>query len=1263
MGDGSLAGGNSQGQLGNIPRVLNTQGAGPGAVIRKVINVVDDKMLIFDPPETHSPQARAAQRFGTNTKRIREHRFVFDRLFDGDASQEEVYANTTRPLLDSVLDGYNATVFAYGATGCGKTHTISGTPMEPGIIFLTMKELFERIEELRDTKHVELSLSYLEIYNEAIRDLLDPSPSKSLVLREDANQRISVSNLSTHKPENVHEVMDMIIQGNQNRTVSPTAANATSSRSHAVLQINVVQRSRTASISEAHTFATLSIIDLAGSERASATKNRGHRLLEGANINKSLLALGNCINALCDPRRRNHVPYRDSKLTRLLKFSLGGNCKTVMIVCVSPSSRHYDETLNTLKYADRAKKIKTKVIRNEHNLNRHVGSYLKMITEQKQEIEELRAREAQAISTALATSDRARAKCNDAIAESLDSFMQSIASVRQQRESRVRSISKMRSLAIQISQVEVILRSFGASATLIGSGSEAFELGEALRQSLNKLTSERSEIENFLYNNSSSTSLNNSSDQSQLDNVMHSLLRRLEDTRGWTQEHSDSFRTQADYMRLQAELESLNEVFSAETDAIHSNDPVVEATEILAGAFFKILSDLGSLSETSAQSGEDIKSFELARISDKFVDVCRRQFTAMSNGINIGSAAPGSSFAIGRTSSPHVGSMDSPFTSSSAQKRPASSTSLSWDSPSSSPAKPPRKQSGGLARRPSDFGLPKMGSVQANTPPSSLPTSQGSKRLSLPVNSKQSGSPAPISLTGTSLRSKRESTGTPPPQSLSVVTTVPPGSTIHQRKSSLSSLPIQAPIPTSEIPPLSPTNSSQNFGMNGGVRALRRQIAASGTVLPSSMKKHSVIVRSPVRRKSVKRVRWEDNDECDEEEEEEEEEEASGEDARFQPSIQQKPSKESLGTPARASPIATSSRTTPSRIGIAVSPRPTAWVSTSLPGPGTPSNLPRFKQSPGGSFLDSAQPPRRSNSISIHASARSRQSLTGNNGTGIPQGTASSNPSHSQYGSSPYLNRMNVVLPMKKSMMGEFLFNNDSEHGDHDDEMNEGEISLDQLGGGKRLSHHISHESDMSIDSIPSPPVIHSIPSYIDRKISLDNMDIDSFEVSMESAMAKPPTTAAELSTTSILPSSVTATAGPTKQPPKIVFGVKGDLRRKSSITLPAPSSTTASTSPPSRPVASPSSTLGTNGPIMRPPGGPVIPTPVIRPNGLNSNNSSPVFNTPSAKSRQAAFASPAAAAGGPGVGSPRFNNSNSPLVNGKENKLLHPGLVKPLSN
>jgi kinesin family protein 18/19 len=234
---------------------------------------------------------------------VKDQTFAFDKIFDQNASQGEVYESTTRNLLDSVLDGYNATVFAYGATGCGKTHTITGTPQQPGIIFLTMQELFERIEERSGEKQTELSLSFLEIYNETIRDLLVPGGAKGgLSLREDTNKGVSVSGLSSHSPKSVQEVMDMIMKGNSYRTMSPTEANATSSRSHAVLQINIAQKDRNADIHEPHTMATFSIIDLAGSERASATKNRGERLFEGANINKSLLALGSCINALCDPR-------------------------------------------------------------------------------------------------------------------------------------------------------------------------------------------------------------------------------------------------------------------------------------------------------------------------------------------------------------------------------------------------------------------------------------------------------------------------------------------------------------------------------------------------------------------------------------------------------------------------------------------------------------------------------------------------------------------------------------------------------------------------------------------------------------------------------------------------------------------------------------------------------------------------------------------------------------------------------------------------
>ncbi|CAG8337088.1 unnamed protein product [Penicillium salamii] len=379
LGDGSLAG-------APTPK-LNQKG------IRSIVKVIDDRCLVFDPPEDN-PVQKFSRSVVPNGKRVKDQTFAFDRIFDQNASQGEVYESTTRSLLDNVLDGYNATVFAYGATGCGKTHTITGTAQQPGIIFLTMQELFERIDERSSEKSTEVTLSYLEIYNETIRDLLVPSGSSGkggLMLREDSQQTVSVAGLTSHHPHNVGQVMDMIMQGNERRTMSPTEANATSSRSHAVLQINIAQKDRNADVNEPHTMATFSIIDLAGSERASATNNRGARLFEGANINKSLLSLGSCINALCDPRKRNHIPYRNSKLTRLLKFALGGNCKTVMIVCVSPSSQHFDETQNTLRYANRAKNIQTKVTRNVFNVNRHVKDFLVKIDEQMNLINELKA--------------------------------------------------------------------------------------------------------------------------------------------------------------------------------------------------------------------------------------------------------------------------------------------------------------------------------------------------------------------------------------------------------------------------------------------------------------------------------------------------------------------------------------------------------------------------------------------------------------------------------------------------------------------------------------------------------------------------------------------------------------------------------------------------------------------------------------------------------------------------------------------------------
>lgn len=257
-----------------------------------------------------------------------------------------------------------------------------------------MADLFQRIQDRSDEWNVEVVVTFLEIYNEEIRDLLaepgSPTPRGGLCIRED--KTVKVMNLVELKPRTAEEVKQIVLQGNLRRTQSPTHANETSSRSHAVLQVHVTQAPRTAAVTETRTMGTLSIIDLAGSERAAATSNMGQRMVEGANINKSLLALGNCINALCESGGAvRHVPYRNSKLTRLLKFSLGGNCKTVMIVCVAPTSNHFDDTHNTLVYAERATKIKTKVVtRNVVNVDRHVGRYVEAINRLNLEIAELK---------------------------------------------------------------------------------------------------------------------------------------------------------------------------------------------------------------------------------------------------------------------------------------------------------------------------------------------------------------------------------------------------------------------------------------------------------------------------------------------------------------------------------------------------------------------------------------------------------------------------------------------------------------------------------------------------------------------------------------------------------------------------------------------------------------------------------------------------------------------------------------------------------
>lgn len=267
-----------------------------------------------------------------------------------------------------------------------------GTQENPGNMYLTIKELFHRVAETQSDKSYQIKVSFLEIYNEMIRDLLIIS-NDILDLREDAEKGIHIAGLSVIDVDSPEEVMDLLFFGNGNRTQEATNANETSSRSHAVLEIQVAQKNRAEGVQEDVNIGKLSMIDLAGSERAARTHNRGIRMVEGAAINRSLLSLGNCINALVENMEKgthHHIPYRDSKLTRLLKDSLGGNSRTVMIANVSPSHLCYEDTNNTLKYANRAKNIKTTVTKNVKHVQHHISEYTKIIAQLKDEISDLK---------------------------------------------------------------------------------------------------------------------------------------------------------------------------------------------------------------------------------------------------------------------------------------------------------------------------------------------------------------------------------------------------------------------------------------------------------------------------------------------------------------------------------------------------------------------------------------------------------------------------------------------------------------------------------------------------------------------------------------------------------------------------------------------------------------------------------------------------------------------------------------------------------
>ncbi|KAL9083574.1 MAG: hypothetical protein Q9159_005702 [Coniocarpon cinnabarinum] len=338
------------------------------------------------PPDSEDPANSK-----TNSRKIVEPKtFTFDKSYwsheradEHYASQEEIYNSLGEEMLDHNFEGYHTCIFAYGQTGSGKSYTMMGTHEEQGIIPRTCQDLFERIES-NESPNISYSVrvSYFEVYNEHVRDLLVPraDPPCYLKIRESPTEGPYIKDLTDQPVRNYGDIVRIMQKGDLSRTTASTKMNDTSSRSHAVFTIMLKQiHADLATDETTERVARIRLVDLAGSERQKATQAVGQRLREGSNINKSLTSLGRVIAALADastrsasPKKKGRqpkdvVPYRDSILTWLLKDSLGGNSKTAMIACVAPSD--YDETLSTLRYADQAKRIKTHAVVNQDHIS------------------------------------------------------------------------------------------------------------------------------------------------------------------------------------------------------------------------------------------------------------------------------------------------------------------------------------------------------------------------------------------------------------------------------------------------------------------------------------------------------------------------------------------------------------------------------------------------------------------------------------------------------------------------------------------------------------------------------------------------------------------------------------------------------------------------------------------------------------------------------------------------------------------------------
>ncbi|XP_041098107.1 kinesin heavy chain-like, partial [Polyodon spathula] len=274
--------------------------------------------------------------------------YIFDKVLPPNISQENVYNACAKQIVKDVLGGYNGTIFAYGQTSSGKTHTMEGklhNPQLMGIIPRISHDIFDHIYSMDENLEFHIKVSYFEIYMDKIRDLLDVSKT-NLAVHEDKNRVPYVKGCTERFVSSPEEVMDVIDEGKANRHVAVTNMNEHSSRSHSIFLINIKQENVE---TEKKLCGKLYLVDLAGSEKVSKTGAEGAVLDEAKNINKSLSALGNVISALAEGTK-THVPYRDSKMTRILQDSLGGNCRTTIVICCSPSVYNEAETKSTLMF-------------------------------------------------------------------------------------------------------------------------------------------------------------------------------------------------------------------------------------------------------------------------------------------------------------------------------------------------------------------------------------------------------------------------------------------------------------------------------------------------------------------------------------------------------------------------------------------------------------------------------------------------------------------------------------------------------------------------------------------------------------------------------------------------------------------------------------------------------------------------------------------------------------------------------------------------